>query len=162
MGKKRRCPHCWRLFVADARAGDRQRTCGRETCRRQHKREYDRKWRQAHPGYFRGSYPQQKELYGSRAEYKGQYRQSHPDYVRRNAGYVRAWRDRQAESQPVSPTSFDLRVTLREDSSWVAITGVSHTSRDIFVRLCRNGVYGTVTPVSPTSSDGSRRAGPLS
>jgi hypothetical protein len=161
MGKKRRCPHCWRLYMPDARAGDRQRTCGRETCRREHKQQYDRKWRRGHPDYYRGSYPQQKEVYGSRSEYKRKYRQSHPDYVRRNGGYVRAWRRRKADSL-VSPTSCDLRVTLRQDSSWVAITGVSHASRDIYVSLCRNEAYKPVTGVSPTSSDSALRSCPLS
>jgi hypothetical protein len=137
MGKKRRCPHCWRLFVADARVGDRQRTCGREACRKEHKQQYDRKWRREHPDYFRGTYPQQKEFYGSRAECKGQYRQSHPEYVRRNGAYVRAWRERQADVEAVSPTSFDLRLTLGKNSTWVTITRVSHTSRDIFVTLCK-------------------------
>lgn len=162
MGKERRCPHCWRLFVPDARAGDRQRTCGCQTCRRAHKQQYDRQWRREHPDYFRGSYPQQKEVYGGRAEYKRKYRENHPDYVRRNAAYVRAWRQRQADDQTVSPTSCDLRVTLRQDSSWVAITGVSHTSRDIYVSLCKKELCHSVTGVSPTSSDGSTRLRPLS
>lgn len=162
MGKRHRCPHCRRLYVPDARTGDRQRTCGREACRREHKQQYDRTWRQKHPDYFRGSYPGQKELFGSRAEYKRKYRESHPDYARRNRAYVRAWRQRKADSQRVSPTSCDLRVSLREDSSWAAITEVSHTSRDIYVTLSKKESYRSVTSVSPTSSDGLTGSGALS
>lgn len=157
MGERRRCSSCRRLFVADLRVGDRQRTCGREACRRQHKREYDRQWRRRHPDYFRGAYPQQKEAYGSRAQDQRRYRDRHPDYAARHAAYVRAWRQRRAEREntPVSYTSGDLRVTISKESSSLAITRVSHTSREIFVTLCKNETCSTVTGVSHTSFDSS-------
>ncbi len=164
MGERRRCPGCRRLFVADPRVGDRQRTCGRNSCRRQHKNEYDRQWRDRHPEYFRGCYEQQKEVYGSRAGYKRGYRESHPEYVQRNAAYVRAWRRNHAKEEhvSVSPTSCDLRVTLTKEASWLAITNVSHTSRDIFVTLCSKDTSSPVSQVSPTSSDSSTRSAVLS
>jgi hypothetical protein len=37
-------------------------------------------------------------------DYKRRYRQQHPDYVRRNAAFVRKWRQAR-RSAPVSPTS---------------------------------------------------------
>jgi hypothetical protein len=145
MGERRRCPRCRRLFTADPRVGDRQRTCGSEACRRQHKREYDGRWRGKHPDYFRGGYAQQKEIYGSRAEDQRRYRRNHPDYGVRHAAYMRAWRQRRAEDRPVSDTSCDMRVTISEDSSYLEITRVSHTSREILVTLCKNETLSTVT-----------------
>jgi len=110
--------------VADPRVGDRQRTCGREACRQQHKREYDRRWRRKHPDYFRGGYAQQKEIHGSRAQDQHRYRENHPDYAARHASYMRAWRQRRAEREnaPVSYTSCDLRVTISKQSRSLAIT----------------------------------------
>ena len=160
MGERRRCPYCKRLFVPDPRVGDRQRTCGREPCRKQHKRQYDERWRRKHPEYFRGSYAQQKQLYGTRADYKRQYRKDHPDYVRRNAAYVGASRKRRAQDT-VSPTSCDLRLTLWGEKTSVAVTRVSHTSRDIFVNLSKPGSYSPAGTVSPTSFDGALPASVL-
>lgn len=147
MGKRRRCPSCGRLFVADLRVGDRQRTCGREACRQQYKREYDRQWRRKHPDYFRGSYAQQKEIYGSRAQDQRRYRENHPDYAAGHAAYMRAWRERRAEREdrPVSDTSCDLRVTITKESGYPTITQVSYTSREIFVTLGKNEASSTVT-----------------
>ena len=152
MGERRRCPYCKRLFVPDPRVGDRQRTCGRAQCRKQHKRQYDEDWRKKHPEYFRGSYAQQKQIYGTRADYKRQYRKDHPDYVQRNAAYVRACRKRQAQVT-VSPTSCDIRLTLWGEKTSVSVTRVSHTSRDIFVTVSNQEVYPSVSRVSPTSFD---------
>jgi len=157
MGERRRCPYCKRLFVPNPRVGDRQRTCGREGCRKAHKRQYDEEWRKKHPDYFRGSYRQQKQLYGTRAAYKRQYRQEHPEYVRRNAAYVRACRERRHQGD-VSPTSCDLRVTVCGEKTSVAVTRVSHTSRDIFVNLSKIESSPPVAPVSPTSFDGAAAA----
>ncbi len=80
------------------------------------------------------AYAIQKEIYGTRADYKRRYRQQHPDYVRRNAAFVRNWRQR-LRSAPVSPTSCDLRLTLGSTKTSIHIRQVSHTSRDIFVSL---------------------------
>lgn len=34
MAGRRRCRVCWKLFMPDLRLGERQRTCGRDECRR--------------------------------------------------------------------------------------------------------------------------------
>jgi hypothetical protein len=83
MPKKRRCPHCRRLYSPDPRLKERRRTCGRQECRREQKRQSNEEWRSQHPEYFRGVYQQQKEAYGTRAEYKKQYRRQNPEYARR-------------------------------------------------------------------------------
>jgi hypothetical protein len=134
MLRRRRCPFCRCWYHPHPRLKQRQKTCGRPACRREQKRRSNQQWRARHPDYFRGAYALQKEVYGTRADYKRRYRQQHPDYVRRNAAFVRTWRSglRQA---PVSPTSPDLRLTLRSTKTSIHISRVSHTSRDIFVTL---------------------------
>lgn len=137
MPKRRKCPFCLRLFTPDSRVKQRQKTCGRHCCRQEQKRQYDEYWRERNPDYFQGSYPRQKETYGTRAGYKKRYRKQHPDYVRRNAVFVKAHRNRQRgqSSTAVSPTSCDLQLSLWSQTSSLSITHVSHTSRDIFVSV---------------------------
>jgi hypothetical protein len=114
MVKRKRCPFCRRLFIPDPRRKERQTTCGRQECRRNRKRQSNEAWRAQHPDYFRSMYQQQKEAYGTRAEYKKNYRKENPEYVRRNAAFVRKYRMRQrkVESEPVSPTSCDLLLSV--------------------------------------------------
>jgi len=140
MPKQSRCPICRSLFIPNPRIKERQTTCGRQECRRERKRQTNEHWRSQHSNYFQGMYPQQKQAYGTRALYKKQYRMEHPEYVQRNAAFVKKSRTRRrnAEPSPVSPTSCDLHLSVWGQTGNVSITHVSHTSRDIFVTVCRN------------------------
>jgi hypothetical protein len=129
----RRCPFCRRWFHPHPRLKQRQTTCGQPDCRRQQKRKSDQQRRTENSDYFRDVYPQQKEKYGTRSDYR-RYRQQHPDYVRRNAAFVRKWRQR-FKSAPVSSTSPDLHVTIESEKASIRIARVSSTSHDIFVNL---------------------------
>jgi len=142
MPKKRRCPHCRRVYAPDPRLKERQTICGRKECRRKQKRQSNEEWRSQHPDYFRGVYQQQKEVYGTRAEYKRRYRQCNPEYVHRNAAFVKKHREsrRKAQSSPVSHTSCDLLLSVWKETGNLSITHVSHTSRDIFVTVSQNEV----------------------
>lgn len=131
---RRRCPFCRCWFHPHPRLKQQQKTCGRADCRRKQKQKSNEQWRIKHPNYFRGFYSLQKEKYGTRSDYKRRYRQQHPDYVRRNAAFVRKWRQAW-RSTPVSPTSPDLQVTIESRTTSIRIDQVSHTSRDIFVTL---------------------------
>lgn len=140
MPKQRRCPFCRVLFIPDPRVKGRQTTCGRQECCRERKRQSNQHWRARHPDYFRDMYPQQKDVYGTRAEYKKQYRKENPEYVRRNAAAVKKHRARGriADPEDVSPTSCDLLLSIWGQKGNVSITHVSHTSRDIFVTVSPN------------------------
>lgn len=141
-----RCCVCRHWFIVNPRVKQRQKTCGQPACRQELKRRSNRCWRSRHLDYFRGCYPQQKQVYGTRADYKRRYRQQHPDYVRRNAAFVQHCRRRgqqrqlasaaQPAGKAVSPTSCDLQLTLAGSTTSVRISQVSHTSRDIFVTVC--------------------------
>ena len=142
MSKQKRCPYCRCLYIPDPRRKERQATCGRQECRRKRKRQSDKEWRSHHQDYFRGTYQQQREEYGTRAEYKKEYRRRNPDYVRRNAAFVKKYREcrRKAKSNHVSHTSCDLRLSLWKETGSVSITHVSHTSRDILVNISQNEI----------------------
>jgi len=142
MSKRRRCRFCRRLFAPDPRLKERQKTCVRQECRQKQKCQCDKYWRLCHPDYFRGMYPQQREIYGSRAQYRKRYRKKNPEYVRRNAAFVKKCkaRRRQIESEQVSSTSCDLRLTVCSQKGNVSITQVSSTSSDIFVTVSQSDV----------------------
>jgi hypothetical protein len=74
-----RCRYCGRFFVPDRRVGKRQKSCGREECRVKRKRESQRRWVEANPGYFSGRYANTK-----------QWRKRHPDYQRRRRAAKRS------------------------------------------------------------------------
>jgi hypothetical protein len=131
---RRRCPFCRRWFRPHPRLKQRQKTCGQPNCRHKQKRRSDQLWQTKHTDYFRDAYALQKEKYGTRSDYRRRYRQQHPDYVRRNAAFVRKWRQR-LRSAPVSSTSRDLHVSIESESTSIRIAHVSSTSRDIFVTL---------------------------
>lgn len=53
MGRKRPCRICGKWFEPQPRAGQRQRACGSEDCRRERHRRACVAWHQAHPDYDR-------------------------------------------------------------------------------------------------------------
>ena len=50
------CPYCFNNFISHPKVGDHQICCGAQSCKKQHKKELDRKWRQKNPDYFKGRY----------------------------------------------------------------------------------------------------------
>lgn len=73
---QKRCVYCGRYFKPDRRVKDRQKACKDEGCRRRRKKEAQRRWVEANPGYFKGRYGYVKEWRG------------------RHPGYQRLWRAR--------------------------------------------------------------------
>jgi hypothetical protein len=57
----KRCLFCGQFFVADPRAGERQKACHREPCKQKRKRVSQRRWCENNPGYFQGRYPYVKQ-----------------------------------------------------------------------------------------------------
>src|SRR3989339_498674 len=64
-----RCKYCGKFFIPDYRVKDRQKSCAGKSCRTKRKRESQKKWVEANPGYFQG-----------RSKVTNQWRQQHPDY----------------------------------------------------------------------------------
>ena len=73
---EKRCHYCGRLFISDARVGDRQNACS-VLCQKLRKKENNRLYRQKNPGCWKNHYE----------DYVKPWRQQHPDYQRQ-------WRQR--------------------------------------------------------------------
>jgi hypothetical protein len=92
--EQKRCIYCGRFFKPDRRVVKRQKSCKDKGCRSKLKKESQRRWLEANPGYFRGRYPNTK-----------QWRESNP-------GYQRAWRAKRRKIQDEIPPKKPL-ITLR-------------------------------------------------
>ena len=85
-----RCVYCGRYFKADYRVGERQKSCKDKECQAKRKRESQKRWVEANPGYFRGRYPNTK-----------QWRQQNPDYQRLRRQKAREIQDEIPPAEPV-------------------------------------------------------------
>jgi hypothetical protein len=85
-----RCLYCGRYYKPDPRARKTQKSCPDATCRAKRKRESQRKWVEANPGYFMGRYGEVKA-----------WRKEHPDYQRLWRKKVREIQDKIPPSEPV-------------------------------------------------------------
>ncbi len=54
--RKRPCRICGKWFIPDPRVGDRQKTCGRDECKRKWHIKKCSQWNREHPDYFREIY----------------------------------------------------------------------------------------------------------
>jgi len=66
------CPYCFNQFTPHPKVLDRQICCGKEYCKRERKKEADRKWRKKNPDYFKGRY----------SLYLKPWLESHPGYLK--------------------------------------------------------------------------------
>lgn len=77
-----RCRYCGRFFRPDPRKRGRspQKTCGRKTCRRKHKRRSNQSWARRHPGYGKGRKLKLRAWAKVYPDYWRRYRAAHPAY----------------------------------------------------------------------------------
>jgi len=75
----KRCAYCGRYFVPDPRAGNRQKACRDEPCRKKRKQQAQQGWSRKNPGYFRGRYGYVKEWRRNRKMIQDESRCRRPD-----------------------------------------------------------------------------------
>ena len=75
---KNRCRVCRDEFIPNPRLGDRQKTCGKDSCKKDHRAHYRRQYRETNA-------ETEKEYRSKRPiGYWREYRSGHSEYVRRN------------------------------------------------------------------------------
>lgn len=87
---QKRCGYCGKYFRPDYRVGERQKACKDRLCQTRRKKEAQKRWLEANPGYFNGRY-----------EYVKQWRKEHPDYQRRWRAKRREIQDETSPSKPI-------------------------------------------------------------
>jgi len=53
---QKRCFYCGRYFRPDNRVGERQKCCKDKACQAKRKKDAQKRWLEANPGYFKGWY----------------------------------------------------------------------------------------------------------
>jgi len=133
----KRCESCGRFFHPHPFSGDRQKVCGKSSCKKKLKASSQKRWFEKNPEYFHGRYP---DLKGWRA--------AHPDYQR-------LWRAKRGEIQdsgvPKVPMK-SLRLVVPEKFWNREIQDVA-----LIVRRCGCGSWVAGEPLRDT-----RRAGECS
>ncbi len=119
---RKRCVYCGRYFRADYRLGERQKSCGRDECRKKRKDESHRRWVEANSGYFKSRYPNTKE-----------WRSKNPDYQKR-------WRAKRREIQD-SIYCTNIVITLHL-GIWGNHKKVRYKIRSSMQSECRCGFAG--------------------
>ncbi len=84
---QRHCVSCENFFYPHQRLGTRQKTCGKESCRRKHRAGYRRKYRLQNPESEREY--EQKRRTNRCSDYWRRYRHDHPTYSNRNRAQAR-------------------------------------------------------------------------
>jgi hypothetical protein len=87
----KRCIYCGRFFKPDYRVKVKQKSCQSLECRTKRKKESQRRWVKANPGYFKGRY-----------ENTQAWRKGHPDYQRQ-------WRAKRREIQDEIPATTPMK-----------------------------------------------------
>ena len=82
--QKKTCCICATCFIPHRTVGDRQKTCGNQSCQTRHKQNVNARWRSNNPGYNRDDYPRVRTWLDQHPGYLAQYRNDHPEYVRKN------------------------------------------------------------------------------
>jgi len=130
---RKRCVYCGRFFRTDHRVGSRQKSCKDDRCRAKRKREAQRRWVEANPGYFQGRYPNTKE------------------WRRRNPEYQRRWRAKRREIQDRIPAAKPVRtIRLVVPEKWF-IGEIQDELR--LVKQCGCGYFVTGMGVQDTRRD---------
>ena len=57
----KKCLFCGKFFTPDPRAGDRQKACHREKCRKERRQLAQSNWSKKHPAYFKDRYEYARE-----------------------------------------------------------------------------------------------------
>lgn len=77
----RHCHYCGKFFRPNPRLGNRQKSCGKEECKRKRKKESQKNWVSKNSGYFKNRYNE------TRA------------WREKNKGYQKEWRKKKREIQ---------------------------------------------------------------
>lgn len=81
------CPYCYGEFTPHPKVGNRQICCGKVACKRQHKKELNRKWRRKNPEYTTSHYTTYLRPWLDRHPgYLNEYRRQKKYDARRNKG----------------------------------------------------------------------------
>lgn len=136
----RSCCVCRKHFKPHPRLGDRQRTCGREDCRKQRRCANSRNWRARNPEADDADYRRIRQR--DRREYRRKYWVTHPAVREKHAAYMRQWRAARVRD-PYRDTDIKCPVI----NTYLQVTDVRDANRVLEVKvLSQKELSGLLRP----------------
>jgi hypothetical protein len=130
--RRKRCPYCRGLFVADPRVGSRQKVCRGNECQARRKKESQRKWSERHGDYwdfYQVKDESRKAFRSEKAAYMREYRRKHPEYVKRD-------NERRRNRRRDGPKTSGERVRRNQDEIFVQTKQIKRLIVELLP--CRN------------------------
>jgi hypothetical protein len=95
------CDICHETFQPDRKAFKRQHICDNLKCKREHKRRYDRQWRERdeNSDYFKGRYPDLQE------------------WLKHHPGYLKNYRSRKKNKSTQKSADIQVEITLKSNNN---------------------------------------------
>jgi len=118
---KKFCPYCQDTFEPNPCAGDRQKCCFKETCKRQRKKDAQKKWLEKNPGYFRGRY---------KTYVKG--------WLEKNPGYLKDYRKRSKQQK-----TNDIQDKLTQQETTHFLFELVDLQDELTSIISKNNAYAT-------------------
>lgn len=84
MKKKKRCLYCGEWFQPNPRTIKHQKACGKKSCKIERKRQAQKRWLKANPGYYKGRSIKVRPWAKEYPDYWQHYRLTHPEYTQKN------------------------------------------------------------------------------
>lgn len=122
------CCICRKRFKPHPRLGNQQRTCGRDECQNQRRRNNSRNWRARNPEADDADYRRIRQR--DRREYRRNYWATHPAVREKHAAYMRRWR-----ASRVRDPYRDTDVKLPTINSYLQVTNVRDANRVLEVKI---------------------------
>lgn len=116
--RSRKCPYCKKQFTPLPQCAHRQKCCGDETCKTQHKKNSQAKWVENNPHYFKNRYQTStKPWLDAHPGYLQDYRATHPEYVEKNRQQQKKQRQKaDALRVDIQDVSFVQELVSRKDT----------------------------------------------
>lgn len=140
---QRKCPYCGEYFRPNPKLKSRQKTCGKEKCRREHRRKYQKKWWSKNKRIYNPRYSDTKGRPSRDPETRSSYRQQ-PQVREKHAACMRRWRQKkrleQGKSVRCTNTDIELMPHQKRELPLPKISvSVRCTDTDILVSLMNTG-----------------------
>ncbi len=136
---RKKCPYCRKYFKPNPKLGTRQKTCGKEECRKANSRSYMKNWWSENKEEQNPRYEATRQAPSRQSEHRAAYRkQEHVKH--QQAAYMNRYRKRKRfdQGKSVRCTNFDIELTPHQERDSTPATDslrVRCTKTDISISL---------------------------
>ncbi len=136
---QKQCPYCLKYFTPNSKLKNRQVTCGVESCKNEHQKQYKKEWWSKNKHHYKDRYKETEVCPSRTSESRSRYRkQAH--VKQKHAEYMRNWRKKKKleKGKSVRCTNCDIEfMSIKTDKVDTDTYGVNVrcTDTDILISL---------------------------